>query len=70
MERLWNRAFGVPIWPDQLGPRQPAVILREISLEDLETVDVDELLGRSFERDNVSFGLKLVGDRLFILKKP
>ena len=70
MERLWNRAFGVPIWPDQLGPRQPAVILREVSLEDLGTVDVDELLSRSFERDDVSFGLKLVGDRLFILKKP
>ena len=70
MQRLWSQAFGVPIWPDQLGPRQPAVILREISLEDLGTVDADELLSRSFERDDVSFELQLVGDLLFILKTP
>jgi len=70
IERLWNRAFGVPIWPKQLGPRQPGVNLREISLEDLGTVDVEELLSRSLAQGDVSFALKLVGDRLFILKKP
>ena len=70
VKAFWQQAMGVPIWPKELGPKQEAVELRELSLADFQGRSAKELHNTAVSMESATYQLKVLGDRVLILKTP
>jgi hypothetical protein len=70
VKAFWQQAMGVPIWPKELGPKQEVVELRELSLADFQGRSAKELHNTAVSMESATYQLKVLGDRVLILKTP
>ena len=70
IKAFWQQAMGVPIWPKELGPKQESVVLRELSLADFQGRSAKELHNKAVAMEFARYQLKVLGDRVLILKTP